>query len=53
YLCLGKSAKEIAKITNISFRTVEKYLESLIKKTHSSRRTDLVQKLSRYFSDLN
>lgn len=49
YLCFGKSAKEIAQITNISFRTVEKYLENAIKKTHSSRRTHLVQKLSRYF----
>lgn len=43
YLIRGKSAKSIAKILNISFRTVEVYLENLKIKFNCKTKSDLIE----------
>jgi DNA-binding CsgD family transcriptional regulator len=50
YICLknllnGKTAKETAQEMNISYRTVESYLENIKEKTHSRNKIDLVSKI--------
>lgn len=42
YIIRGKSAKSIARILNISFRTVEVYLEKLKTKFNCKTKSDLI-----------
>lgn len=50
YLCLGNTAKEIAKMMDISPRTVESHIEQIITKTNCRNRIDIVGKFSRYLT---
>lgn len=50
YLCQGNTSKEIARIMDISYRTVEKYLDTARKKSNTSRRGALINKISKYFT---
>ncbi len=52
YLCLGYSAKEIARIMNLSHRTVEKHISSILKKTHSETKAKLVAQYASLASNL-
>ncbi|MCL5260630.1 MAG: LuxR C-terminal-related transcriptional regulator [Gammaproteobacteria bacterium] len=45
-LCEGKSAKEIAKILNISYRTVETHIEHIKLKTNCNTKYQLIDKFS-------
>lgn len=42
HIILGYSAKEIAKILNISFRTVESYMNSLKLKLHCNSKGEVI-----------
>lgn len=44
-LILGRSAKESARILNISFRTVQAYIEKIKNKLACHTRSQLIQKL--------
>lgn len=44
YLSQGKSAKEIARLLNLSWRTIEYYIENMKKKWGCTKRTELVVK---------
>lgn len=45
YLSIGKTAKEIAKINGLSFRTIEKHIENIKEKSDCHSRSELVRLL--------
>lgn len=53
YLCLGNTAKEIAKIMSISYRTVEIYIDKIREKTQTKNKTTIVAKFSKYLNTAN
>ncbi len=49
HLCSGSTAKEIARIMAISYRTVEIYIEKIREKTQTKNKASIVAKFSKYF----
>lgn len=52
YICLGRSAKQIASILNISSRTVEKHIQNIYIKTNYSNKHLLLATFSHYFRQI-
>lgn len=48
FLMRGKTSKEIAKILNVSFRTVEIYIDQVKHKLNCSKKSDLIEKAMAY-----
>lgn len=44
YILLGKSSKEIGKVLNLSFRTVENYTQNIKKKLHCDSKSEIITK---------
>lgn len=49
YFCHGKTAKAAAKLIDLSYRTVEEYLEKIKMKSNCTNKIDVVSKFSIYF----
>lgn len=53
YLCLGQTAKEVAKIMQISPRTVESFVEQIVNKTELPNKLKIISYFSRFIPKIN